>query len=64
MTYLEATFTIYQFGFLPGRSPIQQPLLFTESLLKSEVKHEEVDVIYVYGLQKSCLTQWASYLPS
>jgi len=28
----------------------QELLFFTESLLESKIKHEEVDVIYIYGL--------------
>ena len=41
---------IYQtsvYGFLPGRSTLQQLLLFTEKLLEAKSVHGEVDVIYM-----------------
>ena len=45
--YLENSFTKYQYGFLPGRSALQQLLLFTEKPLEAKAAQAEVDVIYV-----------------
>ena len=41
------TFTNHQFGFLPGRSALQQLLLFTEKLLEAKSVQAEVDVVYM-----------------
>ena len=42
--YIRALSTKHQFGFLPGRSVLQQLLIFTENLLGSKC---EVDVVYM-----------------
>jgi len=47
MRYLEGSFTKHQYGFLPGRSALQQLLLFTEKLLEAKSVQAEVDVIYM-----------------
>ena len=41
------SFTQHQFGFLPGRSTLQQLILFTEKLLNGINNKNEVDVIYM-----------------
>ena len=41
------SFIQHQFGFLPGRSTLQQLILFTEKLLNSINNKNEVDVIYM-----------------
>ena len=47
MYHLENSFTKHQYGFLPGRSALQQLLLFTENLLEAKSIQAEVDVIYM-----------------
>jgi len=45
--YLEGSFTKHQYGFLPGRSALQQLLLFTEKLLETKSVQAEVEMIYM-----------------
>ena len=47
--YIRALSAKHQFGFLPGRSVLQQLLIFTENLLGSKC---EVDVVYIWTLRK------------
>ena len=47
MYHLENSFTKHQYGFLPGRSALQQLLLFTVKLLESKSIQAEADVIYM-----------------
>ena len=47
MYYLGNSFTKHQYGFLPGRSTLQQLLLFTVKLLDSKSIQAEADVIYM-----------------
>ena len=44
---MEKSFSVSQFGFLPGRSAVQQLLLFTEKLLEAKSVRGGVDVIYM-----------------
>ena len=45
--FLSNSFTPHQFGFLPGRSTLQQLLLFINDLLDSKNNNRVVDVIYL-----------------
>ena len=47
MNFAMNSFTQHQFGFLPGRSTLQQLILFTEKLLNGINNKNEVDVIYM-----------------
>ena len=47
LSYLERSFSCHQFGFLPGRSAVQQLLLSTERLLEANSMQAEVDVVYM-----------------
>ena len=47
MSFLGNHFTIYQFGFLPGRSALQQLILFTEKLFNGKCNNTAVDVTYM-----------------
>ena len=47
MYHLENSFTKHQYGFLPGRSALQQLLVFTVKLLESKSIQAEADVIYM-----------------
>ena len=47
LVYLKQTLTVHQFGFLPGRSALQQLLLVTETLLSAKLTQAEVDIIYM-----------------
>ena len=47
MSFLSNHFTIHQFGFLPGRSALQQLILFTEKLFNGKCNNTAVDVIYM-----------------
>ena len=47
MYHLENSFTKHQYGFLPGRSALQQLLVFTVKLLESKAIQAEADVIYM-----------------
>ena len=47
MSFLSNNFTIHQFGFLPGRSALQQLILFTEKLFNGKCNNTAVDVIYM-----------------
>ena len=45
MSFINNTFATYQFGFLPGRSALQQLILFTEKLFDGKRNSTAVDVI-------------------
>ena len=45
--YLSNSFTPHQFGFLPGRSTLQQLLLFINELLEAKRTNKVSDVIYL-----------------
>ena len=47
MSFINNTFTTHQFGFLPGRSALQQLILFTEKLFDGKRNSTAVDVIYM-----------------
>ena len=47
MNFAMNSFTQHQFVFLPGRSTLQQLILFTEKLLNGINNKNEVDVIYM-----------------
>ena len=46
LRYLECSFSGHQFGFLQGRSAVQQ-LLFTERVLEAKSMQAEADVVYM-----------------
>ena len=48
LRYLECSFSWHQFGFLQGRSAVQQLLLFTERVLEAKSMQTEADVVYMY----------------
>ena len=45
--FLYNRLSVYQFGFIPGRSCLQQLLLFTHELYLAKSLHCDVDVIYL-----------------
>ena len=45
--YLSNTFSLHQFGFLPGRSTLQQLIVFINNLLEAKSSSLMVDVIYL-----------------
>ena len=47
MSFINNTFITHQFGFLPGRSALQQLILFTEELFDGKRNSTAVDVIYM-----------------
>ena len=47
MSFLSTSFSVHQFGFLPGRSSLQQLLIFTNEILKAKQDTKGVDVIYL-----------------
>ena len=51
MSFINNTFTTHQFGFLPGRSALQQLILFTEKLFDGKQNSTAMD--HIHGLQKS-----------
>ena len=44
--FLSNSFTPHQFGFLPGRSTLQQLLLFINEVLEAKQLNKVSDVIY------------------
>ena len=47
LRYSECSFSCHQFGFLQGRSAVQQLLLFTERVLEAKSMQAEADVVYM-----------------
>ena len=47
MSFINNTFTTHQFGFLPGRSALQQLILFTEKLFNGKRNSTAMDIIYM-----------------
>ena len=47
LRYSECSFSCHQFGFLQGRSAVQQLLLFTERVLEAKSLQAEADVVYM-----------------
>ena len=45
--FVSNSFTPHQFGFLPGRSTLQQLLLFINELLDAKENNKMSDVIYL-----------------
>ena len=45
--FLSNSFTLHQFGFLPGRSAVQQLLLFINELLEVKRTNKVSDIIYL-----------------
>jgi len=46
INFLSNSFTSYQFGFLPGRSTLQQLLIFINDLFEAKNNSMGTDVIY------------------
>jgi len=46
VTFLTNSFSNQQFGFLAGRSALQQLLLFTNNLLEAKTNSQDIDVLY------------------
>ena len=40
------SFSNQQFGFLAGRSALQQLLLFTNNILEAKTNHTDIDILY------------------
>ena len=53
MSFINNIFTTHQFGFLLGRSALQQLILFTEELFDGKRNSTAVDVIYMDFLKKA-----------
>ena len=47
MNFINNIFTTHQFGFLPGRSALQQLILYIDELFNGKIKSTGVDVIYM-----------------
>ena len=47
LRHSECSFSCHQFGFLQGRSAVQQLLLFTERVLEAKSIQAEADVVYM-----------------
>ena len=47
MSFLSDYFTKHQFGFIPGRSSLQQLLLYINNLITAKEDSCQVDTIYV-----------------
>ena len=47
INFFSDLFTNHQFGFIPGRSSLQQLLLFVNDLITAKENSYEVDTIYI-----------------
>lgn len=45
--FLDRTFSVYQFGFLPGQSSVQQLLTFINKILNAKCSKSGIDVLYL-----------------
>ena len=47
MDHINYLFTPHQFGFLPGRSALQQLIIYINSLLEAKQHNKQMDVVYM-----------------